>query len=58
MLIICLMSISSNSFLKKYQNKIIFFCVTFFALYSLSPAQAEYIGVSPDGPFKPDYYRY
>ena len=27
------MSISSNSFLKKYQNKIIFFCVTFFALH-------------------------
>jgi len=24
----------------------------------LSDAQAEYIGVSKDGPFKPDYYRY
>jgi len=27
-------------------------------LTQLSPSQAEYIGVSPDGPFKPDYYRY
>ena len=24
----------------------------------LSPKQAEYIGVSPDGPYKPDTYRY
>ncbi|MCB9320872.1 MAG: adenosylhomocysteinase [Lewinellaceae bacterium] len=24
----------------------------------LSPDQAEYIGVTPEGPFKPDYYRY
>ncbi|MCH7864617.1 MAG: adenosylhomocysteinase [Proteobacteria bacterium] len=27
-------------------------------LTRLSPAQAEYIGVPEDGPFKPDYYRY
>ena len=27
-------------------------------LDSLSPAQAEYIGVPVQGPFKPDYYRY
>ena len=27
-------------------------------LTQLSPAQAKYIGVPPDGPFKPDYYRY
>jgi adenosylhomocysteinase len=27
-------------------------------LESLSPKQAEYIGVSVKGPFKPDYYRY
>ena len=27
-------------------------------LTQLSPAQAEYIGVPPEGPFKPDYYRY
>ncbi|HJN22947.1 MAG TPA: adenosylhomocysteinase [Rhodospirillales bacterium] len=27
-------------------------------LTKLNPKQAEYIGVSPDGPFKPDYYRY
>lgn len=27
-------------------------------LEELSPEQAEYIGVSPTGPFKPDYYRY
>jgi adenosylhomocysteinase len=24
----------------------------------LSDEQAEYIGVSKDGPYKPDYYRY
>lgn len=27
-------------------------------LTKLTPAQAEYIGVSPEGPFKPDHYRY
>jgi adenosylhomocysteinase len=27
-------------------------------LEQLSPAQAEYIGVTPQGPFKPEYYRY
>ena len=27
-------------------------------LTKLTPQQAEYIGVSPDGPYKPDYYRY
>jgi adenosylhomocysteinase len=27
-------------------------------LTKLTPAQAEYIGVSVDGPFKPDTYRY
>jgi adenosylhomocysteinase len=27
-------------------------------LTKLRPEQADYIGVSPDGPFKPDYYRY
>jgi adenosylhomocysteinase len=27
-------------------------------LTKLSPQQASYIGVSPDGPFKPDWYRY
>ena len=27
-------------------------------LTRLTPAQAEYIGVSPEGPFKPDHYRY
>jgi len=27
-------------------------------LTELSPKQAEYIGVSPDGPYKPDTYRY
>lgn len=27
-------------------------------LDTLSPEQAEYIGVTVDGPFKPDYYRY
>jgi adenosylhomocysteinase len=27
-------------------------------LETLSPDQAEYIGVTVDGPFKPDYYRY
>ncbi|MHB1687038.1 MAG: adenosylhomocysteinase [Ignavibacteriaceae bacterium] len=27
-------------------------------LDTLSPAQAKYIGVTVDGPFKPDYYRY
>jgi len=24
----------------------------------LTPAQAEYIGVPIDGPYKPEYYRY
>ncbi|MCX5691352.1 MAG: adenosylhomocysteinase, partial [Planctomycetota bacterium] len=24
----------------------------------LTDAQAKYLGVSPDGPFKPDHYRY
>ena len=27
-------------------------------LTRLTPAQAEYIGVSPDGPYKPEHYRY
>jgi adenosylhomocysteinase len=27
-------------------------------LTRLTPKQAEYIGVPPDGPYKPDYYRY
>lgn len=27
-------------------------------LTRLTPAQADYLGVSVDGPFKPDYYRY
>ena len=27
-------------------------------LTRLTPKQAEYIGVSPDGPYKPDHYRY
>ncbi|MCC0075568.1 MAG: adenosylhomocysteinase [Rhodobacter sp.] len=27
-------------------------------LTELKPEQAEYIGVSPDGPFKPEHYRY
>jgi adenosylhomocysteinase len=27
-------------------------------LTRLRPEQAKYIGVSPEGPFKPDYYRY
>ncbi|MFP4538796.1 MAG: adenosylhomocysteinase, partial [Dichotomicrobium sp.] len=27
-------------------------------LTELAPDQAEYIGVSPEGPFKPDAYRY
>jgi adenosylhomocysteinase len=27
-------------------------------LTELNPKQAAYIGVSPDGPFKPDHYRY
>jgi len=27
-------------------------------LTTLTPEQAEYIGVKPEGPFKPDYYRY
>ncbi len=27
-------------------------------LTKLRPEQAEYIGVSPQGPFKPDHYRY
>ncbi len=27
-------------------------------LTRLTPEQAEYIGVSPEGPYKPDYYRY
>ena len=27
-------------------------------LTEMSPAQAEYIGVAPAGPFKPDHYRY
>jgi adenosylhomocysteinase len=27
-------------------------------LTKLTPAQAEYLGVKADGPFKPDYYRY
>jgi adenosylhomocysteinase len=27
-------------------------------LTKLSTTQADYIGVSPDGPFKPDHYRY
>jgi adenosylhomocysteinase len=27
-------------------------------LTKLTPAQAAYLGVSVDGPFKPDHYRY
>jgi adenosylhomocysteinase len=27
-------------------------------LTKLTPAQAEYLGVSVDGPFKPEHYRY
>jgi adenosylhomocysteinase len=27
-------------------------------LTALTPEQADYIGVSPEGPFKPDHYRY
>ncbi|MGH7017215.1 MAG: adenosylhomocysteinase, partial [Caulobacteraceae bacterium] len=27
-------------------------------LTELTPAQADYIGVKPEGPFKPDHYRY
>ncbi|WP_143089937.1 adenosylhomocysteinase, partial [Tropicimonas isoalkanivorans] len=27
-------------------------------LSELSPEQADYIGVTVDGPFKPDHYRY
>jgi adenosylhomocysteinase len=27
-------------------------------LTKLTPKQAAYIGVSPEGPFKPDHYRY
>ena len=27
-------------------------------LTKLTPEQADYIGVDPDGPFKPDQYRY
>ena len=27
-------------------------------LTTLSPKQAAYLGVSPDGPYKPDTYRY
>ena len=27
-------------------------------LTRLTQAQADYIGVSPDGPYKPDHYRY
>jgi adenosylhomocysteinase len=27
-------------------------------LTKLTPQQAEYIGVTPEGPFKPEYYRY
>ncbi|MCM2562070.1 adenosylhomocysteinase, partial [Lutimaribacter sp. EGI FJ00015] len=27
-------------------------------LSSLSAEQAEYIGVTPEGPFKPEHYRY
>jgi adenosylhomocysteinase len=27
-------------------------------LDTLTPAQAEYLSVSPNGPYKPEYYRY
>ena len=27
-------------------------------LTKLTPRQAQYLGVSEDGPFKPDYYKY
>ncbi|PVZ44922.1 hypothetical protein DD556_19420, partial [Phaeobacter sp. JL2872] len=27
-------------------------------LTTLSPEQAAYIGVTPEGPFKPEHYRY
>jgi adenosylhomocysteinase len=27
-------------------------------LTKLTPKQAEYLGISPEGPFKPEHYRY
>jgi adenosylhomocysteinase len=27
-------------------------------LTKLTPKQAEYLGIAPDGPFKPEHYRY
>ena len=27
-------------------------------LTTLTPEQAKYIGISPNGPYKPDHYRY
>ena len=27
-------------------------------LTRLTPAQAEYLGIDPDGPYKPEHYRY
>ena len=47
------MSISSNSFLKKYQNKIIFFCVTFFALHWIFFTWAHKINVPYSMEFLP-----
>ena len=32
--------------------------IVYVEVNQLSKAQADYIGVSPDGPFKPDTYRY
>ena len=47
------MSISSNSFLKKYQNKIIFLCVTFFALHWIFFIWAHKINVPYSMEFLP-----
>ena len=47
------MYISSNSFLKKYQNKIIFFCVTFFALHWIFFTWAHKINVPYSMEFLP-----
>ena len=47
------MSISSNSFLKKYQNKIIFSCVTFFALHWIFFIWAHKINVPYNMDFLP-----
>ena len=47
------MSISSSSFLKKYQNKIIFSCVTFFALHWIFFTWAHKINVPYSMEFVP-----